>query len=164
VRMSSRPSGYHVYRVTPIGTGFQFYLDGTLRTTINQTMPAGTNLKMAISHFSGAASTAMLADYAQFVAYTTTGTLTSTVLDAGRTATWGNVNWNVALPAGTSAIVEVRSGNSATPDATWSAWSATTNAGPIGLPPSRYLQYRVTLLTTDPTQTPTVFDLLFTWT
>jgi hypothetical protein len=163
VRISSLPTGYHVYRVTPIATGFQFYVDGVLRTTISKTMPGGTILKMGLSQFSGASSTALLADYAQFISYAPSGTFTSSVLDAGRTATWGNVNWTATVPANTSILVQVRGGNTATPDGTWSAWTTVTNAGPLGLPASRYLQYRVVLSTSDSTQTPTLYDLLFTW-
>ncbi|HEU5162318.1 MAG TPA: hypothetical protein VFV54_04145 [Thermoanaerobaculia bacterium] len=37
-----------------------------------------------------------------------------------------------------------RSGNTATPDETWSAWSTSTGpAGRIGAPPARYLQWRI---------------------
>lgn len=38
-----------------------------------------------------------------------------------------------------------RSGNTATPDETWSEWSATRGpAGTVGAPPARYLQWRLT--------------------
>jgi methionine-rich copper-binding protein CopC len=164
VRIANLPSGYHTYRVNPIATGFQFYLDGTLRTTINQTFPVGTNLKMVVSSFTGSPSPVMRVDWARFVNNAPSGTFTSSVLDAGRAATWGNVNWNAALPAGTSMIVEVRSGNTATPDGSWSAWSSVNNGGAIGLPAGRYLQYRITFVTSDTTQTPTLFDIQFSWT
>jgi len=42
--------------------------------------------------------------------------------------------------------------------------TSVTNGGAIGLVPSRYLQYRITLTTTDPSQTPTVYDVLFSYT
>jgi methionine-rich copper-binding protein CopC len=163
VRISALPSGYHTYRVTPIATGFQFWLDGTLRTTINQTFPAGTPLKMVMSSFTGV-TPQLRVDWIRQLSNATTGTFTSTVFDAGRTATWGNANWTANLPAGTSVLVEVRGGNTAVPDGLWSGWTSVTNGGALGLTPSRYLQYRVTLTSTDPAQTPTVYDVLLTYT
>jgi hypothetical protein len=161
VRISALPSGYHTYRVSPITTGFQFYVDNVLKTTINQTFPAGTPLRMVMSAFNGTAQ--MRVDWIDQVANATSGTYLSSVLDAGRTATWGNTDWTSSLPAGTSILVEVRGGNSAVPDGTWSSWSTVTDGGSIGLAPSRYLQYRITLLTNDPTLTPSFNDILFTW-
>jgi methionine-rich copper-binding protein CopC len=163
VRISALPSGYHVYRVTPIATGFQFYVDGALKTTISQTFPAGTPLRMVMSAFTGSPDPQMRVDYINQVSNATNGTYTSSVLDAGQVASWGNANWMATLPAGTSVLVEVRGGNTATPDGSWSGWSSVTNGNAIGLAPSRYLQYRITFTTTDPTQTPVIYDLEFTW-
>jgi hypothetical protein len=59
--------------------------------------------------------------------------------------------------------VQTRSGNTATPDGSWSAWSSVSNGGTIASPAGRYLQYQVTLTTTDPTVTPTLFSISFTW-
>jgi hypothetical protein len=75
------------------------------------------------------------------------GTYESDVRDAGTVATWGAIRWRVTGRAGQVQIV-TRSGNTATPDETWSAWSnAYTNADGerIGSPNARYLQWRATL-------------------
>ena len=42
--------------------------------------------------------------------------------DAGTVATWGAIRWRASGRAGQVQIV-TRSGNTATPDETWSAWS-----------------------------------------
>ena len=56
------------------------------------------------------------------------GTYESDVRDAGTVATWGAIRWRASRRAGQVQIV-TRSGNTATPDETWSAWSkAYTNA------------------------------------
>jgi hypothetical protein len=64
---------------------------------------------------------------------------TSKVLDAGLRATYGRLNWR-----STGALeLSIRSGNTATPDTTWNAWSAPLGAP--GLPkmdPARYTQIR----------------------
>ena len=75
------------------------------------------------------------------------GTYESDVRDAGTVATWGAIRWRATGRAGQVQIV-TRSGNTATPDETWSAWSnAYTNADGerIGSPNARYLQWRATL-------------------
>ncbi len=66
-------------------------------------------------------------------------TWTSKVLDAGLRANFGRLFWRSdgALEFST------RSGNSATPDATWSDWSRPVNAPNVtGSPPGRYVQVR----------------------
>jgi WD40 repeat protein len=75
------------------------------------------------------------------------GTFESDVRDAGTVASWGVIRWRAA---GNSGAVNVftRSGNTATPDETWSPWSsAYTNAGgeQIVSPTARYLQWRAVL-------------------
>lgn len=72
------------------------------------------------------------------------GTYTSSVRDANTTSAWGRISW-----IGEGAIeLQTRSGNTSTPDSTWSDWSAAvTNADgdAINSQPTRYLQWRATL-------------------
>ena len=157
VSLGSRPTGYHVYRVQPTATGFQFYIDGVLKTTINKTIPSGTALKIDLA---SANSTALTADWVRLASYPSSGTFTSSVLDAGRTVTWGNAFWTASLPAGTSFVIETIS---STDGNNWSAWSAVGSNGAITSPSGRYLQYRIRFTTTDPTQTATLNDISFTW-
>ncbi len=74
---------------------------------------------------------------------------TTKVLDANWIARWGNVRWS-----GRGAItVDTRSGNTAHPDKTWTAWLppakpeklADGGSGRIASPEGRYLQVRVSL-------------------
>ena len=51
------------------------------------------------------------------------GTYTSLVRDAQTVADWGTLSWRASVPAGGRVDVFTRSGNTATPDDTWSAWS-----------------------------------------
>jgi len=70
------------------------------------------------------------------------GLWTSAVLDAGFPARWGELTWRARGAVG----LQTRSGNSETPDATWSEWSIeTTKTGPIHSTPSRFLQIRAKL-------------------
>jgi WD40 repeat protein len=78
------------------------------------------------------------------------GTFESDVRDAGTVASWGVIRWRATANAG-AVNVFTRTGNTATPDETWSAWSsAYTNGGgeQIVSPTARYLQWRAVLTAT----------------
>ena len=95
------------------------------------------------------------------------GTFTSTVLDTGTTTLFfQNIYWTATLPTSTSVSVATRSGSVATPDITWSAFTseATVATGsPILSPNNRYLQYRLTLQTTDVATTSRLQDITITY-
>ncbi|MEM7482998.1 MAG: hypothetical protein AAF481_17620 [Acidobacteriota bacterium] len=88
------------------------------------------------------------------------GTYQSVVLDAGQLARFGTLRWRGELPPGAELQWSVRSGLSATPDATWSTWQKGVSrqvdrpTGGVALaevalaeiaPPGRRLQWRVRL-------------------
>ncbi|MBI2264894.1 MAG: hypothetical protein HYU64_06935 [Armatimonadetes bacterium] len=85
------------------------------------------------------------------------GSIESTVYDAGFPAEWGTIQWDVSLKSGTSVILETRSGNTETPDSSWSEWSLSYDK-PQGMrvlsPPGRFIQYRAFLTTESSKQTP----------
>jgi hypothetical protein len=75
------------------------------------------------------------------------GTYESDVRDAGTVAAWGTIRWR---SSGRPNQVQVftRSGNTATPDETWSAWSKAytqSDGEQIASPNARYLQWRAVL-------------------
>jgi hypothetical protein len=81
------------------------------------------------------------------------GTYTSSVRDAQSSATWGRISW-----VGEGAIeLQTRSGNTSSPDSTWSDWSASA-ASPDGdaikSPSARFLQWRATLKRTATSPSP----------
>ncbi len=74
------------------------------------------------------------------------GTYESEPRDAQTVATWGALSWRSTTPAGGRIQVMTRSGNTETPDDTWSNWSAaysTPDGSPITSPKARFLQWRV---------------------
>ena len=74
------------------------------------------------------------------------GTYESDVRDAGTVASWGAIRWR-SSGRGQVQIV-TRSGNTATPDETWSPWSkqyTIAEGEPIGSPNARYLQWKATI-------------------
>lgn len=95
--------------------------------------------------------------YALHAAARSEGSLISPVHDAGAHAAWGILRWSADLPAGTAVSMQTRSGNTGTPDDTWSGWAPVTAAGSdgrIASPAARFLQWRAVLSTTRGDGTP----------
>ncbi len=75
----------------------------------------------------------------------------SSVFDAGEEVAWGIVDWDDSLPPGTSISFFVRSGNTPSPDNSWSDWDSLGKNDDIpDSLNSRYLQYRARLKYTNP--------------
>jgi hypothetical protein len=164
VNVGALPAGFHTYRIQPVAGGFQFLLDGAVLTTISAAFPASTALKVVMGDSYGTYQPLQIDWVHVLGGYPASGTFTSTVFDAGRTATWGIASWTANLPPNTSFVIQTRSGNTATPDATWSSWTTVANGGTVGSPSGRYLQYRIVFTTTDPTATATLFNINFLYT
>lgn len=75
------------------------------------------------------------------------GSYESDIRDAGTVASWGALRWRASgRPGGVQ--VSTRTGNTATPDDTWSEWSkphSNASGAQISSPNARYLQWRATL-------------------
>jgi hypothetical protein len=163
VVLGALPAGFHDYRIVPSAGAFAFYVDGVLRTTIAASFLPATPVRIALSSYHGPGSGLLEVDSLRIESYAVSGEFLSSVYDATRTATWGTATWTANLPASTTLVVETRSGDAATPDGSWSTWSAVASGGSIASPASRYLQYRVRLTTTATDTTPELLDLAITW-
>lgn len=90
------------------------------------------------------------------------GSVVSEVIDARLVSRWGSISWDAEVPRGTKLTVAVRAGNVVDPDETWSDWSAeqadAKSAGAV-VPPARYLQWRLTLMTDDVAASPALHNL-----
>jgi|GEM_PF-947586 len=160
VRLGSIPSGFHTYQVVPVSGGFQFLIDGSLKATINRSISSRTPLRVAFSSYQSSSSTALLADSIQVDALTSTGTFTSSSLDAGANAVWGTLSWTATTPSGSSIVVETSSSPNGS---TWSSWASVSNGGTIASPSGRYLRYRVTFATTSGGSTPVLSAITVNW-
>lgn len=77
-----------------------------------------------------------------------TGTYTSAALDAEQVARFGTFSWQGEVPPGGAVRFSFRSGVSAEPDRTWSAWTEPREGKEIpltGLPRGRFVQWRAEL-------------------
>ncbi len=89
--------------------------------------------------------------------YVGSGTIVSDVKDTKLISRFGSVSWRADRPRGTSVAAQVRTGNVAEPDSTWSDWSpeqTDPEKGQAHVPAGRFVQYRVTLSTQEPSVTP----------
>ncbi len=86
-----------------------------------------------------------------------TGEFVTQPMDAGINSTYGHVDLLAELPKGTGVSVAARTGQTAKPDASWSAWSKEVRApsGRVEAPNGRFFQLRLTL-TSDGKATPVV--------
>jgi hypothetical protein len=76
------------------------------------------------------------------------GTYTSAALDAQQVSRFGSFRWRGDAPAGGDVRFSFRSGVSAEPDRTWSAWTEPREGQEIslnGVPRGRYVQWRAEL-------------------
>ncbi len=76
-----------------------------------------------------------------------TGRLLTAVRDAGTAATWGELRYEASTAAATNVQLYVRTGNTGTPDGTWSTWAGpyTRSGAAIDVPAARFAQMRVDL-------------------
>lgn len=126
--------------------------------------PAG-NVYIAWGNGEDFAETLYTARWPSTIAYVAGGTYTSPVLDAGGSARWSRLGWAGSAPAGTSITILARSGNTPSPDASWSGFvTISGNPGGLGaLPAGRYLQWRAALSTSDAGRTPALDRVSVFW-
>ena len=146
------PTMPHTYEMQWAATQVRFYVDATLVSTQDVTLPA--NLRVLASDVNGGGGLAV--DSMRLASYPTSGTFTSRVFDASpRLTAWGALAATGNLAGVT---FQTRSGDSATPDASWSDWQSLGAGGAVQSPVRRYLQYRA-ILTGNAFSTPSVTRL-----
>jgi hypothetical protein len=142
----------HRYRISWTATGVEYAVDGASVAT--HPIAIGSPMRPLGSDFNVGGGVATW-HWLRLSPYAAAGTFASRVLDSGQAGSdWTAVQPANATPAGTQLGIETRSGDTASPDATWSAWQPLGGLGSIASPDARYLQYRVALSTSDDTRTP----------
>jgi hypothetical protein len=142
-------NGYHRYRIDWSATGATYYIDGV--QVASHAVSFSDNLRPAASDSNPSGSLAI--DWLRMSPYAAPGTFTSRVLDAGAAATWLTLDYTSTGPAGTGQSLDLRTGDTPTPDGSWSTFVPVANGADIpGV--SRYVQYRASLMSTDPNATP----------
>ena len=155
---SSLLGSKHTYRIDSVGGTITYRVDGAVVASHNMRIRSSMRAVIAKSTTGG---TALSVDWVRLSRYPTSGTFTTSVLDAGAGVSWDTASWSADLPAaGGQVTVAVRTGNVASPNATWSAWTTvTSNGGSIGRL-ARYAQVQLNLTSSsDRLWTPVVSDV-----
>jgi hypothetical protein len=145
----------HLFRIDWNSSSVVFSIDGTQVASHSITIAA--NMRPIASDLTVGGGTVAV-DWMRLTPYASAGSFASRVFDGGAVAAWGQTTWSASLPAGTSLVVSVRTGNTATPDGTWTAFTPIASGASVGAS-SRYLQYRVDLSTSDTSRTPVFSDI-----
>ena len=151
----------HRYRIEWGATEVRYYVDGALVATHSANFGA-TQMRPLVSDFNSGGPD-LSVDWLRMSPYAASGaTFDSRVFDAGagQSVNWGALTWNSATPSGTGIAISVRTGDTPTPDGTWSAFAPIATSGGDIPGSSRYVQYRAELSSSDPGTTPVLSDVM----
>jgi hypothetical protein len=159
------PAGENTYRIEWSATGVNYYVnvDGAPKLIASRPVAIASQMRPIVSDYT-ADGRAVTVDSLARMIFATSGTYESNVKDAGDPrALWGTLDSVVDTPAGTALVLQTRSGNTATPDASWSGYQPLGAGGAIESPGARYIQYRALLSTANERVTPTLerVDLVY---
>ncbi len=146
----------HRYRVDWGAGSITFFIDGTLVSTHGVAM--GASMRPIASDFI-VGGAAISLNWMRMTPYAASGSFTSRVFDAGTTVDWGAATW--AWNDGGTGHIDMftRTGNTPSPDGSWSPFLLVPTSGSDVGATSQYLQYRADLSTTDTAQTPALEDV-----
>jgi hypothetical protein len=150
----------HRYRIDWVAGSIVYWIDGTVRVThtIGTALRTASMRPVFVDPATGGGALAI--DWMRMGDYAASGAYTSPVYDAGAaTATWLTAAWLADTPLGTAVTLEIQTGNTAVPDATWTPWTAVQSGGTINAV-ARYAQYRLTLTTSRPNVPPSVKEVV----
>ena len=152
----------HRFRIDWNATNVVFWIDGTQVATHTVTYAVKMRPAMTDVTLGGGG---LAVDWMRMSNYSASGVYTSPVYNAAASGRWLSASWVADLPAGTTVAVAVRTGNSSSPDAAgsgWSAWTPVAQPGGAiaGTPLAQYAQYKLTLTTSVPNATPSVKEVV----
>jgi hypothetical protein len=151
----------HRYRIDWDASTVTYTIDGVRVAT--HSMSFGTTRLRPLFIDVWAGKGAVGVDWVRMGPYTTSTSFLSRIFDAGAPAVWGALSWRGATPPGTAMSMFVRTGETPTPDSTWSPFmpvaSSSAWIGQVG----RCAQYNARLSTTDAAQTPELQDVTLEW-
>lgn len=135
--------------------GVIYELDRLGRSGVYQRLPAGRVLSLAASPTGVLAGTSEPASVSLLApGLAASGLAESPVHDCQGPATFGAITRRADVPSGATLRLETRTGNSAAPDSTWSAWQPAD--GTVRSRPARFIQWRARLGSGFPGRTPTL--------
>jgi hypothetical protein len=152
---------WHHYEIVRTAAGaFEWYVDGELRHTNDTHAIPPDPLRIYFSVSGGTpAGAAVAADWVRVDGYAVSpGIYTSCVFNSGQTSDWLTLAWTGSAPPGTGVGFATRSGDTLTPDGTWSPWEALSGTDIVS-PDANFIQCRAELSTTDAAVSPVVEEV-----
>jgi hypothetical protein len=142
----------HLFRIDWTASALVYSIDGLI--VASHAIAIAGPLRPLVSDFN-VGNGAVAVDWLRLGPYAAAGTFLSRVIDAGAPVNWTSVSWTARTPSDTAIVMSVRTGNTPTPDASWSPFTtACASGGAIGTS-GRYAQYRAVLVgSTDTQSTP----------
>jgi len=106
------------------------------------------------------------AKFAVTESYVSSGTFDSEIIDLGNDFALTTFSYDANTPASTSLTLDVRAGNTPTPDGTWTTWMSDVVQGAdiSSLGTNQYVQYRANFLSTDVSASPSLNDVTINYT
>jgi hypothetical protein len=150
----------HLFRIDWTATGVTFWIDGNQVASDAIAIAASMGPLASDANVGGGT---VKVDWMHLSPYAASGTFQSRIFDGGSSATWNTISWDSQTPAGTGLTMSVRTGNTPTPDGTWTPFTQVSGSGASIGTVARYFQYQASLTTTDPTQTPVLQDVTITY-
>jgi len=148
----------HRFRIDWTATSVIYWIDGVKVAT--HSAGFASNVKMTIvGNDLWRTDGVLIINWMRLSLYATSGSYLSAVFNAGFQATWMNANWTANAPAGTTAAVSYRTGNTPTPDGSWTAFKPLSAPGAAMTGVSQYVQFQITETTTNVGVTPSVSDV-----
>ncbi|HXI29135.1 MAG TPA: MBG domain-containing protein, partial [Vicinamibacterales bacterium] len=159
----------HRFQVTTTAGAANYYIDGTLMIS-HTTMAWGTAAMAPVVIDSTIGDGALSVDWIRMTPFAASGSYTSSVFDAGAAVTWQKLAatstivpfFSCCSTAGTTNVITYRTGDTPTPDASWTSFTALGAQGAI-VGTSRYMQFMVQMTTTNPAKAPAVQDVTVTF-
>lgn len=118
------------------------------------------------SGYTGVAASRGVVKYDDFeiikLEYSKVGTFVSKVMNSGidLISQYSTIHWDATIPNNTSIKVYSRTGNTTTPDETWSPWVNESNDEQIKSPLRQYIQLKICLQTTDNLTSPSLHEMV----
>jgi hypothetical protein len=149
----------HRFRIVWTTGRMQYEIDGNVVADhVWGSLP--TQMPLQFADLTAVGGGSLVIDWVRATPYASAGTFTSKVYDAGESVAWIATEATATMPAGTEVVVTVRTGDSASPDASWSEFAQLDGSAAMA---GRYAQYRVELKTTTPGATPVLERMVVTY-
>jgi hypothetical protein len=152
------PSGANTYRIewSPTDVKYYVYVAGVPQLVATRPVTIAGQMRPVVSDYTADGGDVEVSSLVLML-FPGSGTYESQVKDAGDARTvWDSLAAAIEQPSGTAVAIQTRSGNTASPDATWSGYQPLGASGAIQSPSGRFIQYRAMLSSGDAHVTPSL--------